>query len=89
MEKRKARWLLLSLPVAVLAIYAAAWKAETAQSPAEKGASPPMETAVTFDMEKNQAYTAEDGVTVIGEMPEGGRYTGRPAAGRSGADLGA
>ena len=68
MEKRKARWLLLSLPLAVLAICAVAWKAETAQSPAEKGASPPMETAVTFDMEKNRAYTAEDGVIVIGEV---------------------
>ena len=71
MEKRKARWLLLSLPLAVLAICAVAWKAETAQSPAEKGASPPMETAGPFDLEKNRAYPAEAGVIVLGEVPEG------------------
>lgn len=73
MEKRKAKWLLLSLPLAVLAICAAAWKAETVRLPMEQTTvSPPMETAVTFDMEKNRAYTAEDGVIVIGEVPEGG-----------------
>ena len=62
MEKRKTKWLLLSLPMAVLAICAVAWKAETVRLPMEQTTvSPPMETAVTFDMEKNRAYTAEDG----------------------------
>lgn len=60
------RWFLLGLPLAAVILGLVIWQANQAvQPPRETIADPPTETEVTFDLEKNRAYTAEDGVVVI------------------------
>ena len=60
------RWFLLGLPLAAVILGLVIWQANQAvQPPKETIADPPTETEVTFDLEKNRAYTAEDGVVVI------------------------
>lgn len=60
------RWFLVGLPIAAVVIAAAAWHAHQTFRPLPKTiARPPMEQEVTFDMEVNRAYTAEDGIVVI------------------------
>jgi len=58
-------WILLSLPVAVIVLCIAV----SAAQPAPRTiAEPPAETEITFDMDRNRAYTAADGIIVIGDM---------------------
>lgn len=60
------RWFLLGLPLAAVILGLVIWQAnEAIRPPRETIADPPAETEVTFDLEKNRAYTAEDGVVVI------------------------
>ena len=60
------RWFLLGLPLAAVILGIVIWQANQAvQPPRETIADPPTETEVTFDLEKNRAYTSEDGVVVI------------------------
>lgn len=60
------RWFLLGLPVAAVVIAAAVWQANRMLTPPTQTiAQPPAEQEVTFDMEVNRAYTAEDGIVVI------------------------
>lgn len=58
-------WVLLSLPFLVIALCLAA----SAATPEPRTiAELPTETEITFDMDTNRAYTAADGIVVIGEM---------------------
>lgn len=85
-EKLKESWyrfggcfLLLGLPLAVVVIGFAAGQAHkdyTALPRTE--AVPPAESEVTFDMETNKAYTAEDGVVVIPAAPQPGKSQAKP-----------
>lgn len=60
------RWFLLGLPVAAVVIAAAVWQTNRMLTPPTQTiAQPPAEQEVTFDMEVNRAYTAEDGIVVI------------------------
>jgi len=59
------RWMLLSLPVAVIVL---CFAVSAAKSEPRTIAEPTTETEITFDMGSNRAYTAEDGIIVIGEM---------------------
>lgn len=60
------KWFLIGLPLAAVVIYLAAGQAHRvyATLPITE-AAPLSESKVTFDMDKNRAYTAEDGVVVI------------------------
>jgi len=58
-------WMLLALPVVVVVLCLAV---SAAKPEPRTIAEPPTETEITFDMDKNRAYTAEDGVIVIGDM---------------------
>lgn len=60
------RWFLLGLPLAAVILGLVICQAKEAiRPPRETIADPPAETEVTFDLEKNRAYTAEDGIVVI------------------------
>ena len=64
---QSGKWFLLGLPLAALLIGAAAWQANQAYAASKHTiADPPAESQVTFDLDKNRAYTSEDGVVVIG-----------------------
>ena len=64
---QSGKWFLLGLPLATLLIGAAAWQANQAYEASKHTiADPPAESQVTFDLDKNRAYTSEDGVVVIG-----------------------
>ena len=64
---QSGKWFLLGLPLAALLIGAAAWQANQAYEASKHTiADPPAESQVTFDLDKNRAYTSEDGVVVIG-----------------------
>jgi len=72
MEKLKELWntsgryFLLGLPLAALVIWGVSLYANSRyEAPEKLMAEPPAESEVTFDLEKNRAYTAEDGVIVI------------------------
>jgi len=58
-------WMLLSLPVVVIVLCAAV---SAAKPQPRTIAEPPTETEITFDMGSNRAYTAADGIIVIGDM---------------------
>ena len=58
-------WMLLALPVVVVVLYLAV---STAQAQPKTIAESPAETEITFDMDRNRAYTAADGIIVIGDM---------------------
>jgi len=57
------QWLTIAL--ALTAIMLAAIMAQAAAPPPKTVAEAPAESNVTFDMEKNPTYTAEDGIVVI------------------------
>ncbi|MDL2232334.1 class D sortase [Ruminococcaceae bacterium OttesenSCG-928-L11] len=57
-------WLLLAVPVVVIAL---CFAASAAKPEPRTIAEPPAEREITFDMEKNRAYTADDGIIVIGD----------------------
>lgn len=58
-------WILLTIPVAIIILCFAV----SAAKPLPRTiAEPPTEKEITFDMDSNRAYTADDGVIVIGEM---------------------
>ena len=57
-------WMLLALPVLVVGLCVAV---SAAASQPRTMAEPPTETEITFDMDANRAYTAADGVIVIGD----------------------
>jgi len=60
------RWFLIGLPIAAVVIAAVVWQANRMLTPPTQTiAQPPAEQEVTFDMEVNRAYTAEDGIVVI------------------------
>lgn len=64
---QSGKWFLIGLPLAALAIGAAVWQANQAfEASKQTIADPPAESQVTFDLDKNRAYTAEDGIVVIG-----------------------
>lgn len=58
-------WVLLVVPIAIIVFSIGLY---TTVSPPKTVAEPPGETEITFDMEKNRAYTAEDGIIVVGGM---------------------
>ena len=58
-------WMLLSLPVVVVVLCVAV---SAAKPQPRTIAEPPAETEITFDMDRNRAYTAADGIIVIGDM---------------------
>ena len=58
-------WMLLALPVAVIVL---CFAVNAAQPLPRTIAEPPAETEITFDMDANRAYTAADGIIVIGDM---------------------
>jgi LPXTG-site transpeptidase (sortase) family protein len=60
-------WILIGLPVVVIITYAAIMATATGPTP-RIIAEPPTETEVTFDLERNRAFTAADGIVVIGDM---------------------
>lgn len=70
-EKLKYFWkqggyLLLGLVFSILVLGLVSWDAKEAKSADRQTvAQPPAQSEVTFDMETNRAYTAEDGVIVI------------------------
>lgn len=77
MEKLKELWntsgryFLLGLPLAALVICGVSLYANSRyETPEKLMAEPPAESEVTFDLEKNRAYTAEDGVIVIQSSKE-------------------
>ena len=85
-EKLKDIWyrfggwfLLLGIPLAVIVIGFTARQAhkDYAALPRTE-AVPPAESEVTFDMESNRAYTAEDGVVVIPATPPPGKSQAKP-----------
>ena len=57
-------WVLLGLPIAFIAIMTVVSFADENILPVT-AAEPPTESEITFDMEKNTAYTAEDGWVLI------------------------
>ena len=64
---QSGKWFLIGLPLAALVIGAAVWQAnQTYEASKHTIADPPAESQVTFDLDKNRAYTSEDGVVVIG-----------------------
>lgn len=85
-KKMKALWyrfggwfLLLGVPLVVVVISFTAGQAHNdyASLPRTK-AVPPAESEVTFDLESNRAYTAEDGVVVIPTAPQPGKSQAKP-----------
>ncbi len=85
-EKLKESWyrfggwfLLLGLPMAIMVIALAAGQAhkDYAALPRTE-AAPPAESEVTFDLDTNKAYTAEDGVVVIPAAPQPGKSQAKP-----------
>lgn len=85
-EKLKDIWyrfggwfLLVGIPLTVVVIGFTAERAhkDYAAIPHTE-AVPPAESEVTFDLESNRAYTAEDGVVVIPASPQPGKSQAKP-----------
>lgn len=85
-KKMKALWyrfggwfLLLGMPLVVMVIGFTAGQAHNdyASLPRTE-AAPSGESEVTFDMDTNKAYTAEDGVVVIPASPQPGKSQAKP-----------
>ena len=72
-------FLLLGVPLVVVSIGVTAGQAhkDYASIPRTE-AVPPAESTVTFDMETNKTYTAEDGVVVIPTTPRPGEPQAKP-----------
>ena len=76
---RRGGWLLLlGIPLAVVVIGLAIGQAAPNKTPPRIEAAPPAESDVTFDMEVNQTYTAEDGVVVIPAAEQQGKSQAKP-----------
>lgn len=60
------KWIVVTAGLMALALIVVV--AQAAKPAPRTVAEPPAETEITFDMERNRAYTAEEGVIVIGEM---------------------
>ena len=76
---RRGGWLLLlGIPFAVVVIGLAIGQAAPNKTPHRTEAAPPAESDVTFDMEVNQTYTAEDGVVVIPASEQSGKSQAKP-----------
>ena len=70
--------LLLGIPLAVVVIGLAVGQTTPNKTPHRTEAAPPAESDVTFDMEVNQTYTAEDGVVVIPASEQPGKSQAKP-----------
>lgn len=78
------RWFLIGLPLAALILCFVAWRANTRiVTPTKTEAAPLSETEVTFDMEVNRAYTADDGIVIISPDSNSGNSEEAPARQRS------
>lgn len=72
-------FLLLGIPLAVVVIGLTAGQAHKDYTSLPRTeAIPPAESEVTFNMETNRAYTAEDGVVVIPAAPQPGKSQMNP-----------
>ena len=72
--ERFGGWLLLGLPLAVLVIGLAVGQPQKDhKTPERTEATPPAESEVTFNMEVNRVYTAQDGTVVIPAAEQPGR----------------
>lgn len=77
--ERFGGWLLLGLPLAVLVIGLAVGQPQKDHKPLERTeATPPAESEVTFNMEVNRVYTAQDGTVVIPAAEQLGRSQAKP-----------
>ena len=77
--ERFGGWLLLGLPLAVLVIGLAVGQPQKDHKPLERTeATPPAESEVTFNMEVNRVYTAQDGTVVIPAAEQPGRSQAKP-----------
>ncbi|WP_066456607.1 class D sortase [Anaerotruncus rubiinfantis] len=60
------KWFLIGLPLAVLILGCVVWRVNTALVTSPRTVADSLhETEVTFDLDNNRAYTADDGVVVI------------------------
>ncbi len=72
-------FLLVGIPLAVVVIGFTANQAHKGYASLPRTeAVPPAESEVTFDLESNRAYTAEDGVVVIPASPQPGKSQAKP-----------
>ena len=72
--ERFGGWLLLGLPLAALVIGLAVGQPQKDhKAPERTEATPPAESEVTFNMEVNRVYTAQDGTVVIPAAEQLGR----------------
>ena len=77
--ERFGGWLLLGLPLAVLVIgLAVGQPQEDHKTPERTEAAPPAESEVTFNMEVNRVYTAQDGTVVIPAAEQPGKSQAKP-----------
>ena len=77
--ERFGGWLLLGLPLAALVIGLAVGQPQKDhKAPERTEATPPAESEVTFNMEVNKTYTAEDGTVVIPAAEQPGRSQAKP-----------
>lgn len=84
-EKMKGIWyrcggwfLLLGIPLAVVVIGLAIGQTSPNKTPHRTEAVPPAESEVTFDLEINRTYTAQDGVVVIPAAEQQGKSQAKP-----------
>ena len=76
---RRGGWLLLlGIPLAVVVIGLAVGQTTSHKTPHRTEVAPPAESDVTFDMDVNQTYTAEDGVVVIPASEQPGKSQAKP-----------
>ena len=77
--ERFGGWLLLGLPLAALVIGLAVGQPQKDhKAPERTEATPPAESEVTFNMEVNRVYTAQDGTVVIPAAEQLGRSQAKP-----------
>lgn len=80
-------FLLLGIPLAVVVIGFTARQAHKGYAALPRTeAVPPVESEVTFDLESNRTYTAEDGVVVIPASPQPGKSQAKPVEHLPGTD---
>ena len=76
---RRGGWfLLLGIPLAVVVIGFAIGQITSNKIPHRTEAVPPAESEVTFDLEINRTYTAQDGVVVIPAAEQQGKSQAKP-----------
>lgn len=77
--ERFGGWLLLGLPLAVLVIGLTVGQPQKGhKTPERTEAAPPAESEVTFNMEVNRVYTAQDGTVVIPAAEQPGKSQAKP-----------